>query len=379
MSGKDIILLNYKHVKLAKYHYNVPKSTDYNSKIVSCLYKSATSGYIRPLFEFPKLKTLSGVYKVNNNYYIDLEIPLETSNNKEKTLYDFLTDNDEHHIITIRDNCGIWFGGQILPLKGIQKMYKSSLHLGKEGRNPYLTLKIPSYRGKILAEIFNQDRELVNMDYINAGDELLSVVEMGGLEFFKNECVGEYEIHKIKVFKNNFNSIPQIPSGYIFSDRPCIDLKKLPDIETTDTQQTETTNENIDELDDEIQENNTNEPIITKNDIVTDIPVIPTGGVTNELDNDKKSVEQESRRELVTDMNNDNDLNEMVDYGEQNEFEDEYYSDSEYDLDDDLDANLIDLSNLQNNSTDNERDKIMNIIRERENELLKLKEQLKVK
>ena len=67
--NNNVILLNYKHIKRNKYHYNIPKDTDYRSKITSCLYKSSTSGFIRPLFEFPKLKTLSGIYKVNNNYY----------------------------------------------------------------------------------------------------------------------------------------------------------------------------------------------------------------------------------------------------------------------------------------------------------------------
>ena len=63
----------------------------------------------------------------------------------------------------------------------------------------------------------------------------------------------------------------------------------------------------------------------------------------------------------------------------ENELEDEeYYSDSEYDLDDDLDDKLVDLS-IMENGQDMEKERIMNLIRERENELLKLKGQLEVK
>ena len=232
--NNNVILLNYKHIKRSKYHYNIPKDTDYHSKIASCLYKSSTSGFIRPLYEFPKLKTLSGIYKVNNNYYIDLEIPLETSNTNEKTLYEFLSENDEHHIMTTHLNCRDWFNGQIFPMQVIQKLYQSSLTLSTEGKNPYLKVKIPTYRGKIMIEIFNQDRELVNMDYICAGDELISIIEMVGLEFFENKFLGEYEVHKIKVFKNNYQSVVQIPTGYIFSDKPKIDLKKLPNIDNVE-------------------------------------------------------------------------------------------------------------------------------------------------
>lgn len=383
--NNNVTLLNYRHIRRSKYHYNIPKDTDYHSKIASCLYKTSTSGFIRPLFEFPKLRTLSGIYKVNNNYYIDLEIPLETSSTNEKTLYEFLSENDEHHIMTTHNNCREWFNGQIFPMKVIQKLYQSSLTLSTEGKNPYLKVKIPTYRGKIMIEIFNQDREQVNMDYICAGDELMSIIEMVGLEFFENKFLGEYEVHKIKVFKNNFQAVSQIPTGYIFSDKPKIDLKKLPNIDNVQVEEPEPESEpvNEEELAPPVEEPSITEdipdteqeplpevdeerPIVTEADIVTDTPVIPQEEpITTEPEPVvEEAVEPESEP--------------IVEEPTLEVVEEEYYSDSEYELDDDMEDNLVDLTNITEEE-DAERKRIINMIKERENELMKLKEQLEVK
>lgn len=389
--NNNVTLLNYRHIRRTKYHYNIPKDTDYRSKIASCLYKTSTSGFIRPLFEFPKLKTLSGIYKVNNNYYIDLEIPLETSNTSEKTLYEFLSENDEHHIMTTHNNCREWFNGQIFPMKVIQQLYQSSLILSTEGKNPFLKVKIPTYRGKIMIEIFNQDREQVNMDYICAGDELMSIIEMVGLEFFENKFLGEYEVHKIKVFKNNFQSVSHIPTGYIFSDKPKIDLKKLPNIDNVQVEEPEPEQVNEEELAPQVEEPTTTEdipaiepepeavpeiieekPIVSEEDIVTDTPVIP------QVEQPDTQVEPEPIVETPVETVEEEtpiELEQAVEV-----VEDEYYSDSEYELDDDIEDHLVDLTNIPNEKEENaERERIMNMIKERENELMKLKEQLEVK
>ena len=245
-----------------------------------------------------------------------------------------------------------------------------------------------------MIEIFNQDRELVNMDYICAGDELISIIEMVGLEFFENKFLGEYEVHKIKVFKNNYQSVVQIPTGYIFSDKPKIDLKKLPNIDNVEIpdepkeepvdeaelNQLEQIEEPVEEPVEEPMEEPIEEPveesveepieepveepvkeslIITENDIVTDMPIIP-----------KKDEDMVDKTEQFVELDNKVFENELED--------EEYYSDSEYDLDDDLDDKLVDLS-IMENGQDMEKERIMNLIRERENELLKLKGQLEVK
>jgi len=223
----NIRVLNYKNVKRNKYHYNLAKKTNYNSYISSCVYKLSNSEYIPFLFESPRLKTTSGIYKSDGNFYIDLEIPLESTNN-EKTFYDFLTENDEIDIISSYNNCKEWFNNS-LPMDIIKNYYKSSIILQGDGKNPILKVRIPSYRGKVMIEIYNQDKELVSNEFIEVGDDVICLLEKVGLEFLSKQFISEYQVHKIKVFKMNYVPEVKVPSGYLFSDKTYINMNQLPD------------------------------------------------------------------------------------------------------------------------------------------------------
>lgn len=450
--NSSVKVLNYKNVKKNKYHYNIAKKTNYNSYISGCVYKLSNSNCIPFLYESPRLKTTSGIYKHNGNFYMDLEVPLESSAT-EKTFYDFLVENDEVDIITSFKNCKEWFGNA-LPMDIIKDYYKSSLILGTEGRNPVLKVKIPSYRGKIMIEIYNQDKELVNPDYINPGDELISLIEKVGLEFLSKEFLSEYQIHKIKVFKNNYYPDVKVPSGYLFSDKTYINMNKLPsskDIVKVDSPPLD--HEDEDDIGDEIKVINEddvpfdlepkNKITVNKLNEMQNIEEIEKADLTASSDSLEKTIELTiGKKDIIVDKpilpNEDNDdiallvkeedtINDLIKKVEPMEVEvepvsrleetksdvklpkgkieltneqvpekiplikipdeinEEYYSDSEYEIDDeDLINNLVDLSNKNNTSEVNEVDEvnenqeILNMIKKKEQELLNLKNKLMI-
>ena len=149
---------------------------------------------------------------------------------------DYSINNDEINIVSCHQNCNEWFGKNI-PLSVIKDYYNSSLIFNSDGKNPILRLKVPSYRGKIIIEIFNENKQLVDANFINKNDDVICIIENLGLEFFNKKFLSEYEILKIKVFKKNEER--KIPSGYIFSDKSNINLNKLPNediLESTNNQ-----------------------------------------------------------------------------------------------------------------------------------------------
>jgi hypothetical protein len=397
--NKDIKLLNYRNVKKNKYHYNIPYKTEQGSYLASCVYKLDNNDKkcIPFYFETPKLKTISGIYKNNGKFYIDLEIPLSED---YVDFYNFIELNDEINIISCNANCNEWFGKNI-PLDIIKSYYKSSLIL-RTNKTPILRAKLPSFRGKIIAEIFNQNKELVDASFISPDDTIVSIIELSGLEIFNKEFLGEYEVQKIKVFKGNREE-KKIPSGYIFSDKKNINLNNLPttnniailedknnnynqnidnntpcddiiDIESSDNIKDNTDNNDDDDDDDNQNDAEETRPFITEKTIIIDRPIIPrekdniiinkdisysdkqndnskqdinevTGGLSDltnikapaltKRDFDLASID--SNEDDSEEYNNLDDDNKNINIDDDNDnigSSDEIYSDSEYEIDD---------------------------------------------
>ena len=214
-------ILNYKNIKRNKYFYNIPHKTTHGSYVSSCVYKLTKNDSIPFYFESPKLKTTSGIYKENNIYYIDLELNV----NGNDSFYNFVRDNDDINIMSSYNNCKDWFG-KVIPLDIIKEYYKSPLIINNNGSNPILKVRIPSYRGKIMIEIFNDEKELIDPSYIDKDDDLISIIEFSGIQFLNKMFLGEYDMQKIRIFKKT--NYKQMQSGYIFSDKTSIDVNKLP-------------------------------------------------------------------------------------------------------------------------------------------------------
>jgi hypothetical protein len=68
----------------------------------------------------------------------------------------------------------------------------------------------------MLLEVYNQQKQIININKLCAGDEVTAIIKFNGLRFLKQEFIAEWEIYKIKLFKIIDEDI--LPSGYFFSD-----------------------------------------------------------------------------------------------------------------------------------------------------------------
>ena len=206
-------ILNYKNLNKEKYEYLQPHKTQNGYYQSICNYRLTQNQVLPFYFETPKLKTTSGIVRIDNQYYIDLELPQSGDGG---LFYDFLIKNDENNISICHSNSKEWFN-QLMPLNIIENYYKTAILLRSNGQLPILRIKIPSYKGTILTEIFNVRKEKISdITCIQEGDYIVGIIEYTGLKFMKQNFSPCYDLQKIKIFKdNNFRAIP---SGYIFSD-----------------------------------------------------------------------------------------------------------------------------------------------------------------
>ena len=206
-------ILNYKNLLLEKYEYLQPHKTSNGTYQTVCNYRLSRNELIPFYFETPKLKTTSGIVRIDNNYYIDFELPQSGDGG---LFYQYLLKNDEHNITTCYQNSKDWFN-QVMPLHIVENYYKTPILLRPNGQLPVFRVRLPSHKGNILTEIFNIRKEKVNdVSCIQEGDSIVGILEFSGLNFMSQNFTPCYELQKIKIYKDN--DFRAIPSGYIFSD-----------------------------------------------------------------------------------------------------------------------------------------------------------------
>ena len=205
-------ILNFRNLDFEKLDYYQPQKTSSNTLISTVYYKFLQNNPIPIYLETPKLKTTSGIFKIDNEFYIDLELSLDGYNS---SFYDFLSAIDEKNVVTCHYNSNEWFNQQ-LPFTTIEDFYKSPIRIKNNGSNPIFRLKIPTYRGKLMLEVFNTNKKIVNINKICKDDDLIAIIRFSGLKYYSKEFVAEWEICKIKLLKIIEEDI--LPTGYFFSD-----------------------------------------------------------------------------------------------------------------------------------------------------------------
>jgi hypothetical protein len=212
MSNSSNILpkiFNYNNLSFDKLEYFQPHKTNQNTQVSTVSYRLKPNLTLPIYIETPKLKTLSGVIKLENRFYIDLE--LDTN-----TFYDFITNLDEKNVMSCHYHSHEWFN-QRIPLDVIEDYYKSPVRLQRGGKLPILRVRIPSHNGKILAEFYNNNRDNIDMSKVSAGDEVVCILEFVGLRFLSQQFIAEWSLSKLKLMRTTTDQTV-IPSGYYFSD-----------------------------------------------------------------------------------------------------------------------------------------------------------------
>ena len=216
-------ILNYKNITYEKYEFGQPFKQPNGIYQAMCSYRLSKNEALPFYLETPKLKTVSGIVKLDSKYYMDLELP---QTGDASSFYNYLLKTDEHNITVCHQNSKDWFN-QYMPLDVVESFYKSPVILRPGGQLPVMRVRLPSYKGNILTEIYNIKKEKVNDVLCIAEDDyIIGIMELTGLAFMSQSFYPVYELQKIKIFKENEHRV--LPTGYIFSDfNEKVDLDKI--------------------------------------------------------------------------------------------------------------------------------------------------------
>lgn len=330
MSNNIPRIINYKHIDFNKLEYYQPHKTQQNVRISNVAYRVKPNQAIPIYIETPKLKTPTGIFKLENKYFIDFEIDI--SNNV--SFYDFLVSFDEKNVSSCHFHSNDWFNNRI-PYDVIEDYYKSPLKLQRGGNLPLFRVKLPTHHNKILAEFYNNKREQIDMNKIEPGDEMICILEMTGLRFLSQQFIVDWELSKSKIMRS-VDNVNKLPSGYLFSD----------DTETNSLhpkdQEPLITNDNI-ECSSIITETNDNEnELIMNEDTIHNYIIEPLQKVNEEYNDEQNENENIDINEEAITFNDEDD----------DEDDEDIFYDSEYELDnEEIEGVLkIDLSNNNKNS-----------------------------
>ena len=99
--NKSPKILNYKNLNPEKYEYLIPHKTAAGNYQSVCNYRLGKNELTPFYIETPKLRTTSGIVRLDNKYYMDLELPQSGDNS---TFYDFIIKNDQQNITICHEN-----------------------------------------------------------------------------------------------------------------------------------------------------------------------------------------------------------------------------------------------------------------------------------
>jgi hypothetical protein len=175
----------------------------------SCVYNIDGSNRLPYYFQTPRLHTPTGIYKIRNEYKMDLIIPVDSP------FLEYLINEDDKNIQITSDNSEEWFDEHFTNQE-VSDKYKTSLIFRQGGEDPILRVNIPSYRGNPKCEVFDVKGKECDWSAVQPESQLIGILEKIGIKFYKEVLTGEYELHKIKVYNHAEQS--KLPKGYLFQD-----------------------------------------------------------------------------------------------------------------------------------------------------------------
>ena len=201
-------LLNYQSINTDKYEFLEPVKAN-NCYLSTCIYNLDGTNRLPYYFQTPKLYTTTGIYKIRNDYKMDLVIPVDDP------FLAYLINEDDKNIQVTSDNSEEWFD-EHFTTQEVSDKYKTSLIFRQGGEDPILRVNISSYRNKPRCEVFDVKGKECDYSFIQPESYIVGILEKVGINFYKDILTGGYELHKVKVYNHLEQS--KLPKGYIFDD-----------------------------------------------------------------------------------------------------------------------------------------------------------------
>ena len=119
-----------------------------------------------------------------------------------KYFIDFLLEMDENCVQSTFNNSGEWFKKDI-PYEAIDNMYKERIIESDDNETIFQTkFKLPVVNDKVQCNIYNKDKELIDIKDIN-GKNIIMILHFKGLKILKDNFCLDCYINQIKEIDTN--------------------------------------------------------------------------------------------------------------------------------------------------------------------------------
>jgi hypothetical protein len=190
--------------------YSEPKVNAMGGQSV---YISANENKEKIIIQTPKCGLPFGLnsFQTNSgeNKY-SLDISLRGNSVPMQNFIKFLQDYDDKNTETALKNSRVWFKKQ-LDSSVIDEIYKNTMKT-QNNYAPIMKVKFPTRNGNFLGDIFDQNKNKVDMSCIQKGCTVQAIIECVGMYFVAKEFGITWKVIQLKVYP------PNRLTGYSFVD-----------------------------------------------------------------------------------------------------------------------------------------------------------------
>jgi len=149
----------------------------------------------------PILK-VNDIIEENDEKFIDVEI-------NDKLFIDFLLEIENNNIKYTFNNSKKWFNKEI-PYDAIDNMYEEQeiFEIDEDDKIKYnMNFKIPIIEDKVQCNVYDENKEIINMDKINSGTNVILLLHFKGLRILKESFCLDCYINQIKIVNIDYFNI----------------------------------------------------------------------------------------------------------------------------------------------------------------------------
>ena len=206
-------VIDYKKVSLSNIRYHEPVKTA-GGCLISRTYYKYKSEEIPIYIQTPRLKVNSNLEILDSKTYLELEL-----DKKHINFYEFINNIDDQNIRETYKNSEDWFQEK-LPMDVVDDFYKTNIKMRKYNKSPIVKFKIPLYKNssRKSCDIFGDDLKPVDVSEIKQNTDVICILELEGIKFFKQRFETEWKVVQLRVYKPKEEVIPCLINESFLSD-----------------------------------------------------------------------------------------------------------------------------------------------------------------
>lgn len=206
---KSVIVKELSELDVSNIQFEKPIKNKYGSYIANAYIKENNEKK-DIYFQTDKVLSVDGIFCNENRSYIEIEL-----NNQNSKLCEFINSLEEHCIMNTHKKSNSWFSQQF-PLEVVDDFFRSTVKPARGNKSASIKFKIPVSKKKIVTQIYNQKRELINYQDILKNTNVKLVIKFEGIKFLKQTCLCEIFVLQIKYYDPKLQDNSSI--GYIIQD-----------------------------------------------------------------------------------------------------------------------------------------------------------------